>query len=127
MVTLLLVVAVAILLFTHLQAYHHGHRRAERMIYRRYYRPLLQRHNRLAKFYSEAIVDDTATAQQKNVKLVATNAILRGKAIAYLKAYREATRHRRQNSRLDRALRMMTATLETAEQLNRVRSKLVHK
>lgn len=121
MVTLLLVVLVAILCASHYWVYCCGWRNADKHVYRRYYRPLLRRHIRIAEAVTQGIVDDTATAQQKNVKLIVLNGLLRAKAIAYLLAYREATRHRRRKSKFYEMSRMVSAMIAVANQLDQAR------
>ncbi len=121
MVALILVVSVAVLCFTHYLAYARGARHMDRQVFYRYYRPLVRRHVRVVDRVLEATLDDNATAQQKNVKLVAQNAVLRGKAISYACRYRDATRHLRRKPFLHRLAWMAMAFTEAQTQLERAR------
>jgi hypothetical protein len=122
-VALLLVVSVAVLCFTHYVAYTYGGRHMDHLLYYRYYRTLARRHVRVVDRVLEASLDDNATAQQRNVKLVAQNAVLRGKAIRYVLRYRDATRHLRRKSLLHRLSWIMTALTEAHAQVERARHK----
>lgn len=121
MVALLLIVSTAVLCFTHYLAYARGARHKDRQLFYRYYRPLWRRHVRVVDRVLEATLDDSATAQQKNVRLVVQNAVLRGKAIRYALRYREATRHLRQKPFFHRLAWVMVALTEAEVQLDRVR------
>lgn len=124
MVVLLLVILVAILCFTHYSAYAFGTRLMDRLWFHRYYRPLVRRHARVVDRILEVTLEDNATAQQRNARLVAQNAVLRGKAIRHALNYREATRHlRRKVTPLQKIIWYMSAITDYQAQLDRLRRK----
>lgn len=92
MLVLISLVSLLILCISHYSAFQRGKRVGSNELYYRYLLPLARRHERVVRRFEEASLDDAATAQQKNLKLVAQNAVLRGKAIHYLQRYRRATR-----------------------------------
>jgi|SRR5688572_9717880 len=120
MIAFFCAVAVAILGFTHYLAFAYGIRWHDRRVFWRFYRPLLKRHERLARAFSEAALDDNATAQQKNLKLVGQNAFLRGKAIHYASRCRKALSWSRRKGMLH-TLSLLATTMKEVEKLDSLR------
>ena len=121
MVALLIVVSVAVLCVSHFIVFRLGVRMNDREVYYRYYRPLLARHMKTLDRLQDATLEDNASAQQRNVKLLATNAKLRGKAIHYVRAFRQLRHRVRQRTPLDRMVHMLMMFSDTQNELARVR------
>ena len=95
MYALLLSVALLTLCVTHYMAYASGIRYADRYLYFRFHAPMRRSHDRFLRASSEAMLEDSASSQQRNLRLIAQNELLKGKALRYARSYRTAAKRLR--------------------------------
>jgi hypothetical protein len=92
-------------------AYRRGRTHGERAVYYRYYLPVCRARERFEKSIIEAAVEDDASAQRRNVQLLARNLRLKKKSILLAVKYGRVMARRKESS-IERAVNLFMLAAE---------------